>query len=59
VARFVPVIAADGETVQSTATPSRAGIVEIEVACRHDDPRRVGSGWRFLREVLRAVKTVI
>lgn len=52
---FVPVIAAGGETVQSTAAPSRAGIVEIEVA---GTTIRTAPGvdWRFLREVLRAVK---
>jgi len=55
---FVPVIAAGGETVQSTPAPSRAGIVEIEVA---GTTIRAAPGvdWRFLREVLRAVKAAM
>jgi transposase len=53
---FVPVIAAGGET--APATPSRAGIVEIEVA---GTTIRAAPGvdWRFLREVLRAVKAAM
>jgi transposase len=53
---FVPVIAAGGEA--APATPSRARIVEIEVA---GTTIRAAPGvdWRFLREVLRAVKAAM
>jgi transposase len=53
---FVPVIAVGGEA--APATPSRAGIVEIEVA---GTTIRAAPGvdWRFLREVLRAVKSAM
>jgi transposase len=53
---FVPVVAAGGEA--APATPSRAGIVEIEVA---GTTIRAAPGvdWRFLREVLRAVKAAM
>jgi transposase len=55
---FVPVIAAGGETVQSTPAPLRAGIVEIEVAGT-TIRATPGVDWRFLREVLRAVKAAM
>ena len=55
---FVPVIAAGGETVQSTPAPSRAGIVEIEVAGT-TIRAAAGVAWRFMREVLRAVKAAM
>ena len=56
---FVPVIAAGGETVQSTPAPSRAGIVEIEVSAGTTIRAAPGVDWRFLREVLRAVKAAM
>ena len=51
---FVPVVAAGGETVPPAA-PTSAGVVEIEIA---GTVIRAAPGvdWRFLREVLRAVK---
>jgi transposase len=52
---FVPVVATGGETAPPAAAPSRAGIVDIEVA---GTTIRAAPGvdWRFLRDVLRAVK---
>jgi transposase len=53
---FVPVVAAGGETVPPAASaPTPAGVVEIEIA---GAVIRAAPGvdWRFLREVLRAVK---
>lgn len=51
---FVPVVAAGGEAVPPAA-PTPAGVVEIEIA---GTVIRAAPGvdWRFLREVLRAVK---
>jgi transposase len=53
---FVPIVAS-GEARSSLAAPARAGMIEIEIA---GATMRVGSGvdWRFLREVLQAVKAV-
>jgi transposase len=55
---FVPVLATAGETAPGTTVPSRAGIVEIEIA---GTAVRVAPGvdWRFLRDVLRAVKAAM
>ena len=55
---FVPVVATGGEAAQPTATPARAGVVEIEVA---GTVIRAAAGvdWRHLREVLRAVKAAM
>jgi hypothetical protein len=52
---FVPVVATGGETAQPAAAPSRAGIVDIEVAGT-TIRAAPGMDWRFLRDVLRAVK---
>lgn len=53
---FVPIVAS-GETRSSPAAQARAGVIEIEIA---GATMRVGPGvdWRFLREVLQAVKAV-
>lgn len=53
---FVPIVAG-GETRPSLAAPARAEVIEIEIAGAR---LRVGPGvdWRFLREVLQAVKAV-
>jgi transposase len=55
---FVLVIATGGEAAQPTAAPSRAGVVEIEFA---GTVIRAAPGvdWRFLRQVLRAVKAAM
>jgi len=55
---FVPVIATGGAAAPSSAVPSRAGDIEIELA---GTVIRVAPGvdWRFLREVLRAVKAAL
>ena len=53
---FVPIVAG-GAARSSLAAPARAGMIEIEIA---GATMRVGPGvdWRFLREVLQAVKAV-
>jgi transposase len=53
---FVPIVAG-GATRSSLAVPARAGTIEIAIA---GATLRVGPGvdWRFLREVLQAVKAV-
>lgn len=55
---FVPVVATGSEAAPATAAPLRASIVEIEVA---GTTIRAAPGvdWRFLREVLRAVKAAM
>jgi transposase len=51
---FVPIIAAGGEAAPAPTTPSRAGIVEIEVAGA--TIRAIpGVDWRFLRAVKAAM----
>jgi transposase len=53
---FVPIVAGDA-TRPSLAAPARAGMIEIAIA---GAMLRVGPGvdWRFLREVLQALKAV-
>lgn len=55
---FVPVITTGGEAVSATAALSRPGSVEIEVAGT-TIRATPGVDWRFLREVLRAVKAAM
>jgi transposase len=55
---FVPVIATGGAAAPASAVPSRVGGIEIELA---GSVIRVlpDVDWRFLREVLRAVKAAL
>lgn len=55
---FVPVVTTGGEAAPATASPSRVGIVEIEVAGTVIRAT-AGVDWRLLREVLRAVKAAM
>ena len=52
---FVPIVATGGEAGQPTAALSRVGVVEIELAGTVIRAAP-GADWRFLRDVLRAVK---